>query len=94
MKYYIVNEYDRPDGERIAEKRENGKFYYMHPSLRNVKQFHGMTPTNPTPIEDFGIVWSVVDGVFHGKLTNPSIATYKDGKPRRWQGWEEFSFKL
>jgi len=39
-------------------------------------------------------VWTIENGTFKAKLENPSIAKYRDGKPRRWQGWEEFSFRL
>ncbi len=59
--FFIVNDFDRPDEERIAGKGKDGKFYYIHPSLRDVKLYHDMTPTNPTPLEDFGIRW-MVDG--------------------------------
>lgn len=72
--FFIVNDFDRPDEERIAERREDGKFYYIHPNLRNIKRYRGMTPTNPTPLEDFGIWMEIRDGKFRGKLVDPSQA--------------------
>lgn len=89
---FIVNDFDRPDEERIAMKGKDGKLYYIHPSLRDVKAYHGMTPSNPTPRQDFGILWMVDAGEFVGMLMDESVATYRDGRPRRWQGVERFSF--
>jgi hypothetical protein len=92
--FFIVNDFDRPDEERIAGKGPDGKFYYIHPSLRDVKLYHGMTPTNPTPLEDFGIRWMVDAGKFVGMLIDECRAAYRDGRPRKWQGVERFSFSI
>ena len=92
--FFIVNYVDRPDEERIAGKGQDGKFYYIHPSLRDVKLYHGMIPTDPTPLEDFGISWIVGDGKFVGLQLDECRATYRDGRPRRWQGVERFSFNI
>lgn len=92
--FFIVNDFDRPDEERIAGKGKDGKFYYIHPSLRDIKLYHGMRPNNPTPLEDFGIRWMVDAGKFVGMLIDECRATYQDGKPRKWQGAEQFSFSI
>ena len=90
--FFIVNDFDRPDEERIAGKGVDGKFYYIHPVLRMVTAYWGMTPENPTPLELFGISIAVIGGEFRGCYNNESTATYPDGSPRRWQGQSLFSF--
>lgn len=95
--FYVVNTYDRPSEEHIAQKRADGKFYYVHPRLKNVKQYWGMTPENPTPIEAFGIRIALMDGMLYG-ATDPSArsvtASYSDGSPRKWQGAKSFEFRF
>jgi hypothetical protein len=92
--FFIVNVHDRPSEAHIAEKHEDGKFYYVHPALRHDKRYWGMTPSNPTPIEDFGLMVDVKAGIFVGvqDLSAPVKATYLDGRERRWQGSRTFSF--
>ena len=92
--FFIVNDFDRPDEERIAQRRADGKFYYIHPTLREVKRYWGMTPANPTPLESFGISIALIDGKFRGCHDTESTATYRDGRHRRWQGEHLFSFSF
>jgi hypothetical protein len=89
---FIVNRYDRPSEEHIAERRPNGYLYYVHPKLRDNQQYWAMNPDAPIPLEDFGIRVRIEGGKLHGKLVDPSRATYLDGRLRRWQGRDEFSF--
>lgn len=91
-RFYIIDDHDRPEGMMIAERREDG-FYYIHPKLKNVKAHHAMQPTRPTPVEDFGIEITISDGMISGKQVRDSVATYRDGKPRKWQGYPEFKFQ-
>ena len=90
--FFIVNDFDRPWEELITERRSDGLLYYIHPRLRNKREYHGMNPTNPTPLKDFGITVEVEDGQFKGQYTHSPSATYRDGKLRRWQGSTHFSF--
>jgi hypothetical protein len=92
--FFIVNVHDRPSAKHIAERRADGKFYYVHPALRNEKRYWGMNPEKPTPLEDFGIRWLIEEGRFHGKRIDPSRATYYDGRLRKWQDDDEFSFSF
>jgi hypothetical protein len=89
---FIVNVYDRPSEKFIAEKRADGTFYYVHPALRNDREYWRMTPENPTPLERFGIETEIRDGQLHGRKIGRSEATYADGRRRLWQGEPEFSF--
>lgn len=92
---YIVNTTERPAEAFLAIKREeDGKFYYVHPELIWDNRYHGMTPRNPTPVEDFGITIAIEDGVVIGEMTGQSVAMYHDGRPRQWQGSRSFKFQL
>jgi hypothetical protein len=91
-KFYIVNDFDRPWEERIAERRPDGLFYYIHPMIRNKREHHGMNPATPTPLEDFGIQVHVEGGQIKGTYLHTTRATYRDGRLRRWKGSECFSF--
>lgn len=93
-RFYILNEFDRPSARHIAEKRADGKFYYVHPTLCDIKDYHGMTPANPTPLADFGIEWTTKDGLLVGERVYESTATYADGRIRPWQDDPTFDFKL
>lgn len=92
--FYIVNHVDRPCEEHLAEKRSDGKFYYVHPSLRGHRIFWGMTPELPVHVEDFGILVDVKAGVLVGILDESiDTARYPDGLKRKWQGKRMFSFE-
>lgn len=93
-KYFIVNDFDKPCERFVAEKRADGKYYYVHPDLCDIKVYHGMTPDDPTPLDDFGIEWTVDDGQLFGTLTRKPTATYHDGRTRYWQDQSSFHFKL
>jgi hypothetical protein len=90
--FFIVNRYDRPSEDHVAERRKDGYMYYVHPKLRNEKRYWAMNPDDPTPLEDFGIRILIEGGKLHGKLVDPSRATYLDGRVRKWQGDVEFFF--
>ncbi len=90
--FFIVNRYDKPSEEHIAERRPNGYLYYIHPKLRDDSRYWAMNPDEPTPLEDFGIRILIEGGELRGKLVDPSRATYLDGRARKWQGSDEFSF--
>ena len=92
--FFIVNDHDRPWEASLAERREDGKFYYVHPTLRDDKRYHGITPEKPTPVESFGLMVDVKAGALIGLMDDTAsvVATYRDGRPRRWQGSRVFSF--
>ena len=92
MKLYIVNRVDRPDARHVARER-GGKLYYVHPDLRNVKTYHGMSMQDATPLEDFGVLYAVRNGKITAEQLTFSGATYSDGKPRQWQGEKFFTIE-
>ena len=92
--FYIVNETDRPDPERLAERQPDGALNYVHPDLRNVDWYWGMPIDWATPVEDFGVFVEIKDGILRGRQLALSTAKYADGRGRRWQGPAEFQFPL
>ena len=82
MKYYIVNDTDRPYMRHVAVKRD-GKFYYLHYSLRNFGPVGGLFATT---LKDFGFEAEEIEGGVLFRKTRDSVAVYYDGSPRKWQG--------
>ena len=83
-RFFIVNDFDRPEPRLIAERASDGKLYYIDPSLRG--KWEGMSHPNPTPLERFGLCLAIEDGCLVGELAFESEATYENGDRRRWQG--------
>jgi hypothetical protein len=92
--FYIVNEADRPDHERLAERQPDGTLNYVHPDLRDVECYHGMPMTSATPIEDFGVFIQIQNGTLRGHQLTHSCVKYADGRIRPWQGPASFEFIL
>jgi hypothetical protein len=88
---FIVNDFDRPDHKHLTIRKEDGLLYYIHPELEKWK---GMSVTTATPLEAFGITCHYEHDVLHGVLDGGPTATYRDGRPRRWQGQPRFSFTM
>jgi len=86
---FIVNDFDRPSPKHITIRKEDGLLYYVHPELEKWK---GMSVTTAVPLEIFGIECHEELGILHGVQARPSNATYRDTRPREWQGPERFSF--
>jgi len=95
MKLYIVNQFDRPNEIHLAARHPGtGLLRYVHPDLADRAEFHDMSDKEATPASDFGLVHKVRGGMLLAYLAYPSIAHYRNGDLRHWQGAEKFSFKL
>lgn len=93
-RFFILNDFDRPAPETIVAKRSDG-YYYIHPKLKYDENHWAMQAGSQlTPIENFGISVEIIANKLFGELTHASCATYRDGKPRLWQGPHLFSFHL
>lgn len=92
---YIVNCFDCPCERMVAMKRESdGTFWYVSEvdNLRRNPHYFGMKSDRPTPIENFGItVQNGSDGTFQCVQEAESVATYDDGRRRKWQGQAVFT---
>ena len=88
---FIVNDFDRPNPQHITIRMADGLLHYIHPELEKWK---GMDVTTAVPLKDFGITCNEELGILHGMRTHDSTATYRDGRPRQWQGPERFSFVM
>lgn len=84
MKYYIVNDIDRPC-ERLVAVELDGKLNYLDRSLR---RYDSMGMGKATPMEDFGFTVTEKDSMVTFEMTSHSRATYPDGRIRQWQGNE------
>jgi len=99
MKYYIVNEFDRPYERHVAGEY-NGKLYYLSRALEpEMKQYDGMANDRATPMEDFGFSIAENENSVVFNLINSSKVKYKSAKTgeeiiRRWQGMMNFSLPL
>jgi len=92
-RFVIVNDFDRPSEEFIAELAPDGLYYYIHPELRSEWANQGLSAQLATPIEKFGIEWTEEAGHLVGTLAHFSSATYQNGSGRVWQGGTNFRFK-
>lgn len=85
-RFVIVNDCDAPIRTNVAELVEGKGYCYMARSINKMlKQFDGMMPRQPTPIEEFGFTAEIIGSMAHFRKTHECRATYPDGKPRRWQ---------
>lgn len=50
--FIIYNE--RASEMNLVELRDDGKFYYVHPSLRGVLKCNGLEAERMTPVEEYG----------------------------------------
>ncbi len=92
-RFYIVNDVDRPYESHVVEKISGNMGVYIHPTLCNWNKKHGNFTINPecTDVRDFGFsIKANKDKVIFERV-GPSIATYKDGKKREWQGLDYFT---
>ena len=93
-KYAIVNDVDKPYRRLVTEVIDGKHFYMARSEEVGLRQYDGMEPTQPTFLEDFGFVMKEIEGTnrIHFNKVGASTASYRDGKPRQWQG--EFAFDL
>ena len=97
-RFVIINTTDAPEPNNVAEWIEGVGYCYMVRGGKrhsHKKNFDGMQPgRETTPLDAFGIAACVRenDAVFSTVVL--STATYTDGKPRRWQGRDDFCLSL
>ncbi len=86
--FYIINHTDKPCG-RLVTQLVNGKLWYMNPEL--IKSYPAMNLNDEsTSLEDFGFEFRHLGKYVQFIKNGKTVATYKDGKPRSWQGETEF----
>lgn len=94
--FYIVNDIDKPCPRLVAQVIDlKNNMEYLHPELNHWDKGDQPFPLSKfsTNLKDFGldIVVSGTTAVF--KQIRESVATYKDGRPRQWQGDTEFTLE-
>lgn len=89
--FYIVNDYDCPC-KRLLCIMVGVKLKYIDPGYQS---YDAMDTDEATPLKDFGFqIVSITDSLYQCRRTSDGIATYRDGKPRQWQGEEAFDIDL
>lgn len=91
MKFFIINDFDRPH-EKLVMAEYGDCLRYIHAENKECAPLY--KPKDATPIEEFGFDVFVSDNVVKFKKARESTATYRDGRPRRWQGSLEFEITL
>ena len=103
MNFYIVNDFDRPDERHVVQIVGKNKKHgypegeYIHDSLTDwcKKSGHRLcVRKSSTPLSAFGFDLTIDDGYATFTLVSGSVARYRDGRPRRWQGRSSFTLKL
>lgn len=90
----IVNEASKPETRNIAivlNKTDAG-ICYQHLDERFKNQTPRTTKGSVIPVSVFGIELYVTNGFYWTKKVSDSTASYKDGKPRKWQ--EKYSMPI
>jgi len=86
----IVNDYDCPCVQLVAQVRkiENGRCFADYVTTGTLSTKKAENPVeNATLVSDFGVRLVNNNGILEAyTLREPSRATYKNGKPRNWQG--------
>jgi hypothetical protein len=87
--FYIVNTMDRPAPHLIAYE-EAGMLHYTNQDCKPLSM------EEATNLIDFGFTYTIDEptATLYLKLTNESKATYRNKKPRNWQGDEFITIKL
>lgn len=85
----IICDSDRPEARMVAclinydAKAGRWNARYLSPKT-NMRVC--WSTTKPTPLADFGVRLIICSSQYRAVATDlPSIATYRDGKPRHWQ---------
>lgn len=86
--YYIVNTSDRPYPRHVCQQIGD-RIYYMEPELFPRFQ-EGFSLQGATSLLEFGFDWVELGGRVLFAQLRPSVAQYKEGSPRYWQGEKEF----
>lgn len=93
-RFFILNDFDRPYPRHIVEKQRDGNLYYMDESLSRDEDYkHGFVEGNATDLEDFGFAIAEDEKEIRFQLCNESVAKYRGGEPRQWQGEKTFAIK-
>ena len=91
-RFYIINEVDRPYARHVCELVNEGLCYMSRSTNPSMASYDGMSVRpDSTPVEDFGFTIEDHGDQIAFTKTSDSKATYKDGKPRDWQGERYFT---
>lgn len=84
----IFGECDAPEAHCIGRitHKDGGTWYGRYLSKRTLDRYNGeLCDSMVTPVSDFGVRATIKDKSLTAERVGPSVATYSDQKPRRWQ---------
>ena len=92
--FYIVNDVDRPDARHVVQvvNETTRECEYLHEDLRDWGTM--VLPDDAATLADFGFRVKIVGNTAKFRKCLGSVAKYKDGKSRPWQGENYFELKL
>lgn len=85
---YILNDIDKPHEDLVCAVDENARLRYLHERFAD-EPTHKPTD-EATPLSEFGFQINALSKRYVCRQLTPSRATYRDGRPRYWQGAPEF----
>lgn len=88
IEFYIMNDIDAPDSRHVVLVEDGVGRYNL--ANNGLKGYEFKDFSRATKIEDFGIEINEVSNGWICIKENTSIAKYKDGQPRQWQGEHAF----
>lgn len=88
--YYIVNDVDKPSERHVAELVRDVELRYLSEDLR---RWPPMSKARATRMEDFGFVVVEEGNMVRFSKVGESVALYRDGTLRQWQGAAEFTLR-
>ncbi len=95
MEFYIVNDLDRPDAQHVAQIINEDfpiELEYLHPDLRDWGKLRYQNQS--TNVEHFGFTIDIEENQATFRKIRESVAVYKDGLLRSWQGASEFTLQI
>lgn len=86
--FYIINDMDAPDERHVVINFSGiGRYNLADDGIKGYQFGHF---ENATKLQDFGFTIKEVSNGYYAIQDKESIAKYKDGEKRRWQGSKEF----
>lgn len=87
IEFYIINDVDCPDSRHVVVAEDGIGRYNL---IGGLVDYQFINFENATKLKDFGISIKKVSNGWICTKDRISIAKYKDGQPRQWQGELEF----
>ena len=85
LELFIINDFDCPNWDLVVYKTSDGTGRYLHRKSERRQEFSPDLMDIATPLSDFGFSLEPTEDGIKCTLDKKSVATYRDGVPRKWQ---------